>query len=58
MWLAHHFPGLHLRPSDLYHGITPEETNAIKEAGDEVLDGVMKERWRHTEVIAKAARFH
>ena len=53
MFLARYFPGLHLRPADV-NGMTPEETNAMRKAGEKLLKGEFEERWKHTEIVARA----
>lgn len=54
MWLARHFPGLHLRPDDVAQ-MTPEETAAMRRVGRKILEGEADERIAHTKVIAQAA---
>jgi len=54
MWLAHHFPGLHLRPEDADQ-LTPEETAAMVKAGKKILKGEADERWAHTRIIAMSS---
>jgi hypothetical protein len=54
MWLAHHFPGLALDVDAVWHH-TPEQTDAMRRAGRELLEAEAEERLAHTKVIARAA---
>lgn len=54
MWLAHHFPGLHLTLEDVDQ-MTPEATTALRQAGNQLLKVEFEERWAHTKAIARAA---
>ncbi len=54
MWLAHHFPGLSLRPEDVDQ-LTPERTEMMRKVGEKILSDESKERLAHTKVIARAA---
>lgn len=54
MWFAHHFPGLNL-DIDALDRLTPEQTHALRKAGERVLGDQEKVRLGHTRVIAAAA---
>ena len=52
MWLAHYFPGLHLRVDDVGR-LTPEQTAALEKAGAKVLEHEEKLKTEHTKAIMK-----
>lgn len=54
MYFGRYFPGLQITP-DVLNEMTPEETHAMRKAGDKLLAGEIKERFNHTAIVARAA---
>lgn len=54
MWFARYFPGLRLRVEDVDR-LTPEETGALRAAGQKLLRAESDERLVHTKAIVAAA---
>lgn len=53
MWFARYFPGLNVDAESL-GAMTPEETRAMRKAGEKMLRGEIDERFAHTKIIAAA----
>lgn len=54
MWLARHFSGFGLSIEDVDQ-LTPEQTDALRRVGRQLLKAEQDERVAHTRVIARAA---
>ena len=54
MWLAHCFPGLALRPEELWR-MTPEQRVALEKAGHEALKPEAEERFAMFKGLMTAA---
>lgn len=54
MWLAHHFPGLGITPEAIDE-MTPEQTTALRKAGEAILKDERELQFAHTKLIARAA---
>lgn len=54
LWLARYFPGLNLSLADV-DCLTPEETDAMRVAGNKILKGEIDERFAHTKILAIAS---